>query len=148
MFLREGVLIICSKFTGEHPCRSLISIKLLCNFIEITVRHGCSVNFLHIFRTPTLNKSEGLLLIVIAVTITAIPYDNNTNDNNIILLIKIGEIKKYIVSLQFIFIIKQGSFITKWNNFHYYKRGQVLQKGEANFVTELEWYHQVEFSNN
>ena len=28
---------ICSKFTGEHPCRSVISIKLLCNFIEITL---------------------------------------------------------------------------------------------------------------
>ena len=28
-------------------------IKLLCNFIEIALRHGCSpVNLLHIFRTP------------------------------------------------------------------------------------------------
>ena len=27
VFLREGVLKICSKFTGEHPCRSAISIK-------------------------------------------------------------------------------------------------------------------------
>ena len=26
--LRNGVLKICSKFTGEHPCRSAISIKL------------------------------------------------------------------------------------------------------------------------
>ena len=30
-FLREGVLKICSKFTGEYPCRSVISIKLLQN---------------------------------------------------------------------------------------------------------------------
>ena len=30
----KGVLKICSKFTGECPCRSAISIKLLCNFIE------------------------------------------------------------------------------------------------------------------
>ena len=29
MFLGKGVLKICSKFTGEHPCRSVISIKLL-----------------------------------------------------------------------------------------------------------------------
>ena len=29
-FLGKGVLKICSKFTGEHPCRSAISIKLLC----------------------------------------------------------------------------------------------------------------------
>ena len=33
MFLRKVVLKICSKFTGEHPCRSAISVKLLCNFI-------------------------------------------------------------------------------------------------------------------
>ena len=31
VFLRKGALKICSKFTGEHPCRSAISIKLLCN---------------------------------------------------------------------------------------------------------------------
>ena len=30
VFLRKGVLKICSTFTGEHPCRSVISIKLLC----------------------------------------------------------------------------------------------------------------------
>ena len=30
VFLEKGVLKICSKFTGEHPCRSVISIKLLC----------------------------------------------------------------------------------------------------------------------
>ena len=29
MFLVKGVLKICSKFTGEHPCRNVISIKLL-----------------------------------------------------------------------------------------------------------------------
>ena len=27
-FLGKGILKICSKFTGEHPCRSAISIKL------------------------------------------------------------------------------------------------------------------------
>ena len=31
VFLRKGVLKKCSKFTAEHPCRSAISIKLLCN---------------------------------------------------------------------------------------------------------------------
>ena len=29
VFFRKGVLKICSKFTWEHPCQSLISIKLL-----------------------------------------------------------------------------------------------------------------------
>ena len=52
VILRKGVLKICSKFIGEHPCRSVIWIKPLCNFIEIILRHGCSpVNLQHIFRT-------------------------------------------------------------------------------------------------
>ena len=29
VFSRKGVLKKCSRFTGEHPCRSAISIKLL-----------------------------------------------------------------------------------------------------------------------
>ena len=64
MFSPKGILKICDKFTGEHPCRSAISIKLLCNFIEIALRHGCStVNLLHIFRIPfPKNTSGGLLL--------------------------------------------------------------------------------------
>ena len=64
VFLRKGVLKICSKFTAEHPCRSVISIKLQSNFIEITLRHGYSpVNLLHIFRIPfTKNTFGGLIL--------------------------------------------------------------------------------------
>ena len=31
-----------SKFAGEHPRQSVISIKLQSNFIEIKLRHGCS----------------------------------------------------------------------------------------------------------
>ena len=65
VFLEKGVLKICSKFTGEHTCRSVISIKLQSNFIEITLRHGCSpVNLLHIFRTPfSRNNSRQLFLL-------------------------------------------------------------------------------------
>ena len=49
----KGVLEIWSKFAGEHPCRSVISIKLKSNLIEIILQHGCSpVNLLHIFRAP------------------------------------------------------------------------------------------------
>ena len=56
MFLGKVVLKIRSRFTGEHPCQSVISIKLL--------KNGCSpVNLLHIFRIPfPKNTSEGLLL--------------------------------------------------------------------------------------
>ena len=64
MFLEKGVLKICTKFTGEHPCQSAISIKLQSNFIEITLRHGCSpVNLLHIFRTPFSRNTTGCLLL-------------------------------------------------------------------------------------
>ena len=49
MFLEKGVLKICSKFTGEHPCRSVISTKLLCNSIEITLWDRCSAVSLLIF---------------------------------------------------------------------------------------------------
>ena len=57
VFLGKGVLKIFSNFTREYPCRSVISIKLLSNFIEITLQHGCSsANLLHIFRT-TLPKN-------------------------------------------------------------------------------------------
>ena len=64
VFLRKSVLKICSKFTGEYPCQSVISINLQNNFIEITLRHGCPpVNLLHIFRTffPE-STTRGLLL--------------------------------------------------------------------------------------
>ena len=38
MFLIKGFLKICSKFIGEYPCRSAISIKF-----QSTLRHGkCS----------------------------------------------------------------------------------------------------------
>ena len=64
VFLGKSVLKICSKFTREHACRSVISIKLQSNFIEITLRHGCSpVSLLHIFGAPfPKNTSGGLLL--------------------------------------------------------------------------------------
>ena len=65
-FNKVAVLKIYSKFTGEHPSRSVILIRLLCNIIEITLRHECSrVNLLHIFRTPfPKNTSGGLLLFI------------------------------------------------------------------------------------
>ena len=64
VFLRKGDLKMCSKFTGEQPCWSATSIKLLCNFVEIALRHGCSpVNLLHFFRTPfRKNTSGGMFL--------------------------------------------------------------------------------------
>ena len=66
VFLGKGVLKICIKLTGGHSCRSVIPTKLLCNFSEIALQHGCSpVNLLHIFRTTfPKNTSGGLLLLL------------------------------------------------------------------------------------
>ena len=71
-FLGKDVLKIWSKFTGGHACRGVISIKLLCNFIEITLRYGCSpVHLVHNFRAffPN-NTSEGLHLYPVKAIIT------------------------------------------------------------------------------
>ena len=64
-----GVLIKkCSestlKFTGEQPCRSVISIKLQSNYNEITLRHGCSpVKLLYFFRALFSKDTYGGLLL-------------------------------------------------------------------------------------
>ena len=64
VLLGKVFLKIYSKFVGEHPCRSAISIKVQSNFIEITIRHECSpVNWLHIFRTSFLKNTYGRLLL-------------------------------------------------------------------------------------
>ena len=64
LLLRKDVLNIYRKFTGEHPCRSVISVKLYSNFMKIAPWHGCSpVNFLHIFRTHFPRNTSGWLLL-------------------------------------------------------------------------------------
>ena len=51
VMLWKCVLKICSKFTGEDPCRSII-LMLQNSFIEITLWHGCSpLNLFHSFIT-------------------------------------------------------------------------------------------------
>ena len=84
--LGKGVLKICSKFTGERPCRSVILIKLL--------RHGCSpVNLLHIFRTLFPKNTSGWLLLKKALkhitkrkTFAADCIKKNGNDFSTILI--------------------------------------------------------------
>ena len=66
VLLGNGILKICSKFTGEHPCRSVISINLLCNFIKIAIWHGCSpVNLPHVFRKPFLKNTSGYVFLIL-----------------------------------------------------------------------------------
>ena len=38
----KGVLKISTKFTGEHPWWSVISVELQSSFNKIKLRHGCS----------------------------------------------------------------------------------------------------------
>ena len=69
VFLGKGILKIYSKFTGEDLWRNVISIKLLQQLIEITLRHGCSpVNLPYIFKTPFLKNKSGWLLLNITTT--------------------------------------------------------------------------------
>ena len=93
VFLGKGVPKICSKFTGEHPCRSVISIKLQSDLTEIALLHGCSlVNLLHIFRTGfPLNTSGRLLLTYCYIKHCCIrtPFPKNTSG----WLLLINEIK-------------------------------------------------------
>ena len=54
VFLLKVVLKICNKFTGEHQCRSVISIKLQSNF----------VNMLRIFSTYFYRNTYRRLLLI------------------------------------------------------------------------------------
>ena len=89
LFLRKRVLKICSKFTGKHPCRSVISIKLLSSFIEITLQHRCSPeSLLHIFKTPFPRNTSVWLLLPISVlhNISLPKYFSETNCTAVILV--------------------------------------------------------------
>ena len=60
MLLGKSVLNIWSKFTRVHTYRTVISINLLCNFIEITFRYGYSpANLLRIFGTSFPKTTSG-----------------------------------------------------------------------------------------
>ena len=53
------------NFSGGHLCWSVVSMMLLCNFIEIALWHRFSaVNFLHAFRTLFYRNSYGGLLLL------------------------------------------------------------------------------------
>ena len=56
----------------SYSLKGMVQTHMLCNFIEIALRHGCSpVNLLYIFRTPfPKNTSEGKLLLQEVNTVT------------------------------------------------------------------------------
>ena len=60
VFLRKDVL----KVNLQENTHAEVRFQMLCNFIEIARRHGCSaVNLLCIFRTPFPNNTSGWLLL-------------------------------------------------------------------------------------
>ena len=62
--LFEKRLEICSKFTGEHPCESVISIILLCCIICFPV------NLLYIYRSVFIKILLGQLLSISIAKVT------------------------------------------------------------------------------
>ena len=54
VFLGKGILRICCKFVGEHPCRSAISIKLRSNWTAASVR--VFIFFFFFCLEPTVRK--------------------------------------------------------------------------------------------
>ena len=64
VFLGKDVLKIYSKFTREHPCLSVVSMKFLYSFIEIIYGMGFLVNFQHISITPFYKNTFGRLPLV------------------------------------------------------------------------------------
>ena len=61
VFLGTGVLGIYSRFKGKHPCRSVISIKMLCNLLKPHFDMG--VNLLNIFRKSFCKNMHGWMLL-------------------------------------------------------------------------------------
>ena len=51
--------------------------KVVYNFIEIALRHGCSpVNLLHIFRTPFLRNTTGWLFLYYPIPFSLVPKNS------------------------------------------------------------------------
>ena len=57
MFLGKSNVKTCRKFTGEHPCRSVISIRLQSNFITPFSKNTCG-RFLLSISIPSENVKK------------------------------------------------------------------------------------------
>ena len=65
VFLGKDVLKICSKFTREHPCRSVIAKNCFATLSKSYF--DMSVLLLHIFRTTFPKSTSGKLLLKYAI---------------------------------------------------------------------------------
>ena len=59
---------MCSRFTGEYPCRNVISIRLFIKFIEMTFWHRFSpASLLYIFKTSFPKNTSGWPLLPLLI---------------------------------------------------------------------------------
>ena len=133
---------IFSKFTGEHPCRSVISIKLQSNFIEITLCHGCSpVNLQHIFRKTSLKDTSGRLLRSILTLVEKELSSVHTNRSQA--LIMIGQDRLLTIEKG---AVQEQSLVGYHNlMFHHHKRTLSIQtrhflvkrQNSNHFITDI-----------
>ena len=88
IFFADDLQMVYIRPLQKQPCRGVLSKKtracpnyLLCNFIKIKLRHGCSpVNWLHIFRAPfPRNTSRRLLLLLLDHRDIIYNQENNTS---------------------------------------------------------------------
>ena len=110
----RGVLEIWSKFTGQYPCRSAFSIKLQSNFIEMTLRNGCSpVDLLHIFGTHFPKNNSGRLPLPLVSSITAFRLQAY---NNLHTLISLRRLLNYVFFCS-VFLGWEKNIGTNWKVF-------------------------------
>ena len=144
VFSSVGVVEICSKFTGEHPCRSVISIKwFYWNFIEFALRHGCSpVNLLHIFRTPFPRSTSGWLL--------RWWYNWGRNTVDIILILLLNFLTDKLFNRQNILIDKQFSHLgnTCYNFGTHWSKKQLMQTDTFYLLKITLFISQPRFNTN
>ena len=69
--LMMSLIVVISQWIYDYESRSVT--PRLNNFIEITLRHGCSPrNLLYILRTPFLKNTSGRLLLNIIISLLQI----------------------------------------------------------------------------
>ena len=62
----EKFVHVLNEWFPRRTALGKVLLQMLCNFIEITLLHGCSpVNLLHIFKTPFYKNNPGGLLLTI-----------------------------------------------------------------------------------
>ena len=122
------------------------SIKLLCNFIEIALRHGCSlVNLLHIFRTPFSNNTSGRLFLKGPKTI-----NRNTplRIKSFIVLPKIG-IQDWFYTLKSAFLYVQRFFVSSVKDNNYVlkvrPRKRNFRESRVSSFNKITWTLNLEF---